>query len=123
MIKYMDNRLVTTIGVVVLILVAIGAYFYGVKSSSRTMYTTTTVAEIRTVTVTSTVYAYATLSPVEVEAIKYMAEEEKLAYDVYTKLAKIHPNVTVFANIAKSKRTQVNSVLALTEKVRHKNRA
>jgi len=55
------------------------------------------------------------LTPEEVEAIKYMAEEEKLALDTYTTLGSMYPDMNVFSNIAESEETHVKAVLALAE--------
>ena len=51
----------------------------------QTTTTTTTTTTIVTTTTTTTQATTGELLSVEVEAIKYMAEEKKLAYDVYTK--------------------------------------
>ncbi len=114
----MKTGIIFGIGLILVALVAIGAYYYGASSSVNTQYVTvtSTITETTTVTKTLTTTAYSGLSPVEVEAIKYMAEEEKLAYDVYSKLAEMYPDAPVFANIAKSETTHVNAVLSLAEK-------
>ncbi len=121
----MRSEIVFGIGIVIIALVAIGAYYYGASTSGGVQYVTVTSTVTETTTIETTITETVTetaattsseLSPVEIEAIKYMAEEEKLAYDVYTKLAEMYPNVPVFANIAKSEATHVNAVLSLAEK-------
>ncbi len=120
----MKSGVIVGIGVIIIVLVAIGAYYYGENTSKNVQYVsvtstvtkTTTIEKTITETLTETTTATSGLSPIEVEAIKYMAEEEKLAYDVYTKLAEMYPNVPVFANIAKSEATHVSAVLSLAKK-------
>ncbi len=114
----MKSEILFGLGVVVIVLVAIGAYYYGASISKTMEYITetTTITTTITETVVETTTIPSELSPVEIEAIRYMAEEEKLAYDVYTKLAEMYPDVPVFANIAKSEATHVSAVLSLAEK-------
>lgn len=117
----MDSKIVMGLGLIIVVLVAVGAYYYGVSTSSNIEYVTVTSTATETITITSTITetlasVSGELSAIEVEAIKYMVEEEKLAYDVYTRLAEMYPDVPVFANIAKSEATHVSAVLALADK-------
>jgi hypothetical protein len=50
------------------------------------------------------------LTKTEINALKYMYEEEKLAKDVYYTLGKKFPNLSVFSRIAKAERIHENSV-------------
>ena len=110
------------VGVIILvIIVVVGGVAYYMHSSHKTPATTTVATTSSTSATTSSTTQQATtssskLSPTEVEAIKYMAEEEKLAYDVYTKLASMYPNIQIFSNIAKSEQTHINAVLSLAKK-------
>jgi len=106
------------IGVIILIAIIIGgaAYYMSTQQIQTTTTTTTTTTSPQTQTTTTTTTSTSGLTPTEIEAIKYMAEEEKLAYDVYNKLAEMYPNVPIFANIAKSEATHVKAVLSLAEK-------
>jgi len=114
------NKLAVLLLVIVIVAVALGwLYYYLSMSGTGGVQTTTRNTTTTTITTTVTITTQVTtgeLSSVEVEAIKYMAEEERLAYDVYTKLSQIYPDISVFANIAKSKETYVNAVLSLAEK-------
>ncbi|ALL01427.1 hypothetical protein Pyrde_1381 [Pyrodictium delaneyi] len=56
------------------------------------------------------------LSEDEKESLLFMVEEEKLARDVYNRLAEMYPEVQVFANIARSEQQHVDSVMQLIEK-------
>ncbi len=105
------------IGLIILIAIVIGgaAYYMSIQQT-KTVVPTTTTTFTSTSPVASTTTTTSGLTPVEIEAIKYMAEEEKLALDVYSKLAEMYPNVPVFANIAKSETTHVKAVLNLAEK-------
>lgn len=49
----------------------------------------------------------------QAEALAYMWQEEKVARDVYTKLAQAYPRVRVFKNIAKSEQKHMNAVKRL----------
>ncbi len=106
------------IGVIILIAIVIGgaAYYMSIQQTQTTTTTTTTTTPSPTQTTTTTTTSTSGLTPTEIEAIKYMAEEEKLAYDVYNKLAEMYPNVPIFANIAKTEATHVKAVLNLAEK-------
>lgn len=55
------------------------------------------------------------LSADEILSLKWMREEEKLAYDVYTTLYNKW-NVNIFSNIASSEQTHTNAVLTLLTK-------
>ncbi len=56
--------------------------------------------------------ALGTLSPVEEEGLLYMAEEEKLAGDVYQTLGSVW-NLQVFDNIGQAERTHESAVVVL----------
>ncbi len=106
------------IGLIIFIAIVIGGAAYYI-STQQTQTTTPTAPTATTPTSTvapTTTTTTSGLTTTEVEAIKYMAEEEKLALDVYSKLAEMYPNVPVFANIAKSETTHVKAVLNLAEK-------
>ena len=107
---FVMDKLAVLLLVVVVVAVVLGGVIYYLSMSG------TSGASTATVTTTTTTLTTTELSSVEVEAIKYMAEEEKLAYDVYTRLAQMYPDVPVFANIAESEETHVNAVLFLAEK-------
>ncbi len=51
-----------------------------------------------------------TLTTAERNALVYMVEEEKLARDVYAKLAKSYPSATVFARIVQAEQRHMNAV-------------
>ncbi len=106
------------IGLIILVAIVIGgaAYYISTQQAQTTIPTTTTATTPTSTVAPTTTTATSGLTPTEVEAIKYMAEEEKLALDVYSKLADIYPNVPVFTNIAKSESTHVKAVLHLAEK-------
>ena len=91
-----------------LAIIGAGAYVINQSSITKTAPETTGV--------TSSPQFTTKLSPVEVEALKYMVEEEKLARDVYTALAQKYPDVKVFSNIAKSEQTHINAVKSLLDK-------
>ena len=57
----------------------------------------------------------ASLTQAEIEALVYMREEEKLARDVYSELAKVW-DLGVFWNIAESEQQHMDAVLNLLEK-------
>ena len=99
------------IGLILVAVIVIGIDIYIATRQTSTQETITP-----TTTTETTTSAQAESTTTEIEAIRYMAEEEKLAYDVYTKLAEMYPDVPVFANIAKSESTHVNAVLSLAEK-------
>ncbi len=54
--------------------------------------------------------ASGTLTSAERNALVYMVEEEKLARDVYAKLAKSYPSATVFARIVQAEQRHMNAV-------------
>lgn len=54
-----------------------------------------------------------TLTQEQKDALQYMAEEEKLAHDVYTQLAAKYPQATVFSRIADSEQQHLDSVRSL----------
>ena len=122
----MNKYAVIGLVIVVAVIVSAVAYYLNTQQSqavttstptSSTLTTSVTSSSTSTTTsVTTASTSSSGLSPTEVEAIKYMAEEEKLALDVYTKLAQMNPNVPVFSNIAKSEQTHVNAVLSLAKK-------
>ncbi|NPA96807.1 MAG: DUF2202 domain-containing protein [Crenarchaeota archaeon] len=124
----MSRYLWVAVGIIIAAIIAgTAAYYYAHNTSGKGVATapaitrTTIATQVATTRVTSssaasTVTSGAQLSPEEIEAIKYMAEEEKLALDVYTKLAQMYPSVKVFSNIAKSEQTHVNAVLSLARK-------
>ncbi len=122
----MNKLTVSILVVIIIVAIAGGAYYYYSNTKAGTVTATTSVSALSTTTTTASLTGTGTstttqttaseLTSVEIEAIKYMAEEEKLAYDVYTKLAQMYPNVPVFANIAKSEQTHVNAVLSLAKK-------
>jgi hypothetical protein len=54
--------------------------------------------------------AAAPLSSTERNALVYMREEEKLARDVYAKLAKSYPSNAIFSRIAQAEQTHMNAI-------------
>ena len=62
----------------------------------------------------STLNPSATVSDAEIDLLKYMREEEKLARDVYVKMFALY-DAPVFNNISKSEQTHMDRVLCLLE--------
>lgn len=54
-----------------------------------------------------------TLTETQKSSLAYMAEEEKLAHDVYTRLAERYPTATVFTRIAASEQQHLDAVRTL----------
>ncbi len=56
----------------------------------------------------------ATINPTEINLLKHMREEEKLARDVYTKLYELY-GLNVFHNISRSEQRHMDDILCLLE--------
>ena len=57
-----------------------------------------------------------TLTEQEIEHIRYIREEEKLARDVYLTLYELYPAATIFATISKSEQRHMDAVKKLIDK-------
>ena len=102
--------------VVIMLIVTVAFSFAGCgTTNNNTSNTNTSTTTQQTTTTSENTTNTTALTPQEKEELLYMAEEEKLARDVYTKLYDIWKD-EVFLNISKAEQTHMDQVRSLIEK-------